>query len=61
MSRFLELIRELQAVSDVDLALLDRCTLRELSDAAFRLAGDADCELSLRGAAVPHRDEFLPH
>jgi len=61
MSRFLELIQELQAVSDVDLALLDRGTLRELSDAAFRVAADVDSELSFRGAAIPGRDELVPH
>lgn len=60
-SKIRSLLELLRSVSPADLAMCSRGELVELSDATFDVGGEADCELGFRGAAVPFRDELIPH
>lgn len=57
------LLEQLRSMTPLDYAMCSRSELRELSELAFEVAGEADCELAFRlghsnkGGTTP-REEF---
>ena len=55
------LLLQLEAVTCVDMATLDRADLVRLSDASFKVTGEAELELEQRLGFTRLREDFQPN